>query len=421
MRIGEHLLKEGLITTEQLDQGLEYQKTHGGRLGSCLVKMGLVSREAVAKFLAGKHCVASVDLSSCKPDPDTLMLLPFDICMKYRLVPIRCDKSNGVLEVAMVDPGNRFAIDDLMFMTGLKIKPLVALEADVDAALQAVEKHMSDLAWLPPGKRGCLLVLTKSSFLGPLSEIQLIAERSEKGACRYFVACKTHFPPGVEKIFDEKPHLQELFEGRLRRETPWRPLDPIFEGELCLLDLQELPPQEADEIIKLLDSLGIRGLPRVTGGLVLDGESFGMLIERAFPIMYFHWSCDPPKGWEPLGKVAQILIARAEELSARTRLLAETDDSGPRQQLREEFSEEMSLLKKAILQAHAESERREKENFQAQRLAYQMRTTDIKCPVCGHEAKDFRFYDKRPDGWSYFVCRSCGKSFRPGDTSRSST
>jgi hypothetical protein len=411
MRIGEHLLKEGLITTEQLDQGLEYQKTHGGRLGSCLVKMGLVSREIVAEFLARKHGVASVDLSSCKPEPDALMLLSSDICMKYRLVPIRCDHSNWVLQVAMVDPGNQVAIDDLKFTTGYKIKPLVALEADVVAALPAFRKHTGVPQWGPHGAPGkCLLVLPTGfpSWEDPPG-IQLIAERPADGSCRYFVVQKADFSPAIEKIFEEKPHLLGLFDGSLT----WR---------------WELAPEEADEILKLLDALENRALPPVTT-MGLDGETHELVIPRGLSRVHFRWWCDPPKGWEPLAKIAQLLKARTEELSARKDAVLRNDTSGLPEHLVKEFREELELARKAIGEAHKEREREEKvkhdararQNLQCHRLAQQMKTTALRCSICGHESKDFHYVDERPDGWSYFVCRSCGKSFRPGDTYRSST
>ncbi len=132
-RLGEMLVRAGLITSEQLDDALALQKSAGGRIGSTLVKLGYVSEEEIASFLGRQYGVPPVDLSKAAIDPAILKLVPAEVARKYLLIPL--GRSGGALTVAMADPSDIFAIDEVRFITGHNIQPMVAPDTSIQNAL----------------------------------------------------------------------------------------------------------------------------------------------------------------------------------------------------------------------------------------------------------------------------------------------
>ncbi len=133
-RIGDLLVKDGVITQEQLLKSLEEQKKTGGRLGSCLVKLGFVSDEDVTTFLSRQYGVPSINLSYFEVDSTVVKLIPEETARRYEVVPL--SRVGSSLTIAMVDPTNVFAMDDIKFMTGFNIEPVVASEAAIQDALK---------------------------------------------------------------------------------------------------------------------------------------------------------------------------------------------------------------------------------------------------------------------------------------------
>ncbi len=127
------LVRAGLITSEQLDDALALQKSAGGRIGSTLVKLGYVSEEEIASFLGRQYGVPPVDLSKAAIDPAILKLVPAEVARKYLLIPL--GRSGGALTVAMADPSDIFAIDEVRFITGHNIQPMVAPDTSIQNAL----------------------------------------------------------------------------------------------------------------------------------------------------------------------------------------------------------------------------------------------------------------------------------------------
>src|SRR6266849_473828 len=123
VRIGDLLVKENLITAAQLTQALEHQKKNGGRLGSCLVKLNFVSEEDVTTFLSRQYGVPSINLSYFDLDPAIAKLIPEDTARRYEVLPL--SRVGSSLTIAMTDPTNVFAMDDIKFMTGFNIEPVV--------------------------------------------------------------------------------------------------------------------------------------------------------------------------------------------------------------------------------------------------------------------------------------------------------
>jgi type IV pilus assembly protein PilB len=127
------LLKANLITLEQLDRALAQQKTSGGRIGSNLARLGYISEEEVASFLSRQFGVPPADLSNVKIDPAVLKLVPAELADKHLLIPL--SRAGSVLTIAMANPSDIFAIDDVRFMTGYNVKPMVAPESSIRDAL----------------------------------------------------------------------------------------------------------------------------------------------------------------------------------------------------------------------------------------------------------------------------------------------
>ena len=134
VRIGELLLKEKRITPEQLQQALAHQKANGGKLGFNLVKMGFVKDEEITALLSKQYGVPSINLTQFEIDPAVIKLIPSDTAQKYQIVPL--SRAGATLTIAMTDPTNVFAMDDIKFMTGYNVEPVVASETAVVEAIQ---------------------------------------------------------------------------------------------------------------------------------------------------------------------------------------------------------------------------------------------------------------------------------------------
>jgi len=132
-RLGQMLVKANLITPEQLDAALKEQKVSGGRLGSILARLGYINEDAIAAFLSRQYGVPAVDLASVKIDPAVIRLVPADVANKHLLIPL--SRNGSTLTVAMANPSDIFAIDDIRFMTGYDVTPVVAPETAIRNAL----------------------------------------------------------------------------------------------------------------------------------------------------------------------------------------------------------------------------------------------------------------------------------------------
>jgi type IV pilus assembly protein PilB len=138
-RLGEILLKDSLISADQLKQALDYQKKNGGRLGTCLVKMGLVSDDDITAVLSRQYGVPSINLKFYEVDPAVIRLVPQETAIRYQIVPL--SRVGSTLTIAMTDPTNVFAMDDIKFMTGFNVEPVVASET---AITEAIHKFYGD-------------------------------------------------------------------------------------------------------------------------------------------------------------------------------------------------------------------------------------------------------------------------------------
>ncbi len=133
-RIGELLLREKLISPEQLKKAIEEQKKSGGRLGYNLTKLGYITEKDLTAFLSRQYGIPTIDLSTQEIDHEIIKLIPEDVAQKYQVIPI--SRTGSTLVVAMADPSNIFAIDDIKFLTGYNVEPLVASDAAIKSAIE---------------------------------------------------------------------------------------------------------------------------------------------------------------------------------------------------------------------------------------------------------------------------------------------
>ncbi len=133
-RLGDLLVKEKVITPEQLTQATKVQKETNCRLGSALVKLGFLSDEDVTNFLSRQYGVPAINLSYFEIDPAVVKLIPFETAKRYQILPL--SRVGASLTIAMVDPTNVFAMDDIKFMTGFNIEPVVASESSINEGIE---------------------------------------------------------------------------------------------------------------------------------------------------------------------------------------------------------------------------------------------------------------------------------------------
>ena len=132
-KLGEFLVRENLISPQNLREALDYQREHGGRLGFNLVKLGLISDDMITAVLSRQYGIPSVNLDLFNIDQTVLRLIPQEVAQKHSVLPL--SRVGATLTLAMVDPTNVFAMDDVKFMTGLNVEPVVAAEGSIQQAI----------------------------------------------------------------------------------------------------------------------------------------------------------------------------------------------------------------------------------------------------------------------------------------------
>jgi len=142
-RLGQLLVRAGLINDIQLQKALDEQKVTGSLLGTNLVKLGFIEEDAFLGFLSKQYRVPTIDLSNIKIEPEILDLVPFDVIQKHQVLPV--SRTGRILVLAMTDPSNVFAIDDVKFLTGYKIDVVIASE---DAIKSAIAKYFDPVGSL---------------------------------------------------------------------------------------------------------------------------------------------------------------------------------------------------------------------------------------------------------------------------------
>ena len=135
-RLGELLIKRNYITPEQLKRASDEQKLKGGRLESNLVRLGYIKEDELLSFLSAQYRVPSVKISKMEINPNVIKLVPSSLSKKYFIVPI--NRMGPKLTLAMADPSNIVVIDEIKFMTGFNVEPVVASETEI---IDAIKKY----------------------------------------------------------------------------------------------------------------------------------------------------------------------------------------------------------------------------------------------------------------------------------------
>jgi type IV pilus assembly protein PilB len=134
VKLGELLLKENIVTPMQLQDALNHQKTNGGKLGKAFVALGYVRDEDITSLLSRQYGVPSINLDHFEVDPAIIRIIPADTARKYQILPL--SRSGATLTIAMADPTNVFAMDDIKFMTGYNVEPVVASETAIEDSIE---------------------------------------------------------------------------------------------------------------------------------------------------------------------------------------------------------------------------------------------------------------------------------------------
>ncbi|MGH9351590.1 MAG: type IV-A pilus assembly ATPase PilB [Terriglobia bacterium] len=142
-KLGEILLRDNRISETQLRHAIDYQRINGGKLGQALVKLEYVTDEEIAEALAAQYGVPSVKLSEFPIDPAAVKLIPMETALKHHVLPLL--RTGASLTLAVGDPANVFALDDVKFLTGLNIEPVLAPEHAIDAAINSYYGNVEDV------------------------------------------------------------------------------------------------------------------------------------------------------------------------------------------------------------------------------------------------------------------------------------
>ena len=162
LKLGEMLVQDGRITQAQLAKALDRQRRSGQTLGTNLTELGFITEIELLEYLSRQLSVKSIDLSETSLNPDVVSLIPADVIIKFRIIPL--EKTGKRLTVAMSDPTNFFLLDALKFLTGCTIEPFVA----TDSALQKAIDQLFDVGE------------SYSDVMKDVEELEVLADRKEE-------------------------------------------------------------------------------------------------------------------------------------------------------------------------------------------------------------------------------------------------
>src|SRR6186713_50534 len=179
IKLGELLLKENMVTPQQLQEALGHQKMNGGKLGKAFVSLGYVRDEEITSLLSRQYGVPSINLDHFEVDPAIIKIIPSETARKYQILPL--SRSGATLTIAMADPTNVFAMDDIKFMTGYNVEPVVASETSV---LEAIQRYYGKGAPSSNGSSGPSALEAASKALEELptgsgEDVEVLSEVEE--------------------------------------------------------------------------------------------------------------------------------------------------------------------------------------------------------------------------------------------------
>ena len=142
-RIGELLVRENLLSAEELRKARSEVAAKGGRLGAQITKLGLLEEAQLTEFVAKQYNVPAIDLDEFEVDPEVIALIPEDVALKHGVVPV--NRAGSTLILATADPSNIYALDDIKFLTGYNIQAVVASEEAIKRGIERYYEQNSDL------------------------------------------------------------------------------------------------------------------------------------------------------------------------------------------------------------------------------------------------------------------------------------
>jgi type IV pilus assembly protein PilB len=242
-RLGDLLVAEGLISTEQLQRALGEQKGGTEKLGTILVRLSLLTEEQLIGFLSRQYGIPSITLSQLDIEPDVLQLVPAHIAKKYEVLPIK--RISNSLTLAMADPTNVFALDDVAFMTNLQVLPVVASQAAIRKAIERsyeagsglseavneLSTEIGDVEVVDEGDDAAMNVdvfeLKESADEAPVVRIvnRILVDAIQKGAS------DIHWEP-YEKVFRVRFRIDGVLHEIL---TPPKRLEPAMISRLKIM------------------------------------------------------------------------------------------------------------------------------------------------------------------------------------------
>jgi type IV pilus assembly protein PilB len=185
-RLGELLIRENLITPEQLRQALDHLSANGGKLGRALVKLGLIADDDLTMALAQQYGLPAANLAELDIDPNAVGLIPMETALRHLVLPV--SRFGASLTVATADPTNVFALDDIKFRTGFNIEPVVASEAAIADAIKRFygdvedaerKKEIEDLvSFIDEGTAGSIELEAEDEGTLNLAELEKAAEEA---------------------------------------------------------------------------------------------------------------------------------------------------------------------------------------------------------------------------------------------------
>ncbi|MBW2362376.1 MAG: Flp pilus assembly complex ATPase component TadA, partial [Deltaproteobacteria bacterium] len=142
-RIGELLVKENLLSAEQLAKAREESRNKGGRLGAQITSLGFLDENELTDFVAKQYGVPSIELDEFEVEDAVIQLIPEEVAAKHTVIPV--NRAGSTLILATSDPSNIFALDDIKFLTGYNIQPVVASEEAIKRAIDRYYDQSSSL------------------------------------------------------------------------------------------------------------------------------------------------------------------------------------------------------------------------------------------------------------------------------------
>ncbi len=241
-RLGDLLVAEGLITRDQLTRALAEQKATTEKLGSVLLRLNFIDEEQLIRFLSRQYGIPSITLSQLDIDPDVLRLVPPQLAKKYEVLPVK--REGNTLTLAMADPTNVFALDDVAFMTNLAVLPVVASQASIRKAIErlyeaqgaitdALTELTSDLVDVEvvddeeAGPKVDVFELKESADEAPVVKLvnMVLVDAIQKGAS------DIHWEP-YEKVFRIRFRIDGVLHEML---TPPKRLEPAILSRLKIM------------------------------------------------------------------------------------------------------------------------------------------------------------------------------------------